>query len=95
MRTPRNESFMSGAAIGQRSSAGAPFSMSSAPIRTIGSGSSRPALARPTVSAERKGESSASAPARAKPGVSWSEAVAFRSASASAAPAQASWKAAA
>ena len=69
MRTPRLESVNSGEASGQICDAGRFPSMSSAPIRTIGSGSANALRARGMIDDEGCAPSSLRAVARAIPGV--------------------------
>src|SRR6516225_890576 len=64
MRTPRLESDKSGETSGQSCAAETFASMSRAPMRTMGSGSDRPACARPMFAGESHGASSVIALAR-------------------------------
>ena len=95
MRTPRLESESSGETSGQSWAVGTFCNMSRAPIRTIGSGSERPVLARLMFEGESRGASSLSALARAKTGALPSDATTASSAAASAWSVHAAWNASA
>ena len=84
-----------GEASGQICDTGTFASMSSAPIRTNGSGSASALRARLMIDDEGRDPSSFSAAARATPGALWSDATMDKSAAASAASVQAAWNASA
>src|SRR5256886_15653738 len=95
MRTPRLESERSGDTSGQICEAETLASMSSAPIRTIGSGSASALRARLMFAGETYGASSVSALARANDAVFGSAETAARRVAASVWLRHAEWKASA